>query len=385
MMRVIVLATVSSLLVVGCRRTFVVVEELEGQSDSNGETSSGGEELGSGEGDTSIADTSGGGDSDGSSSGAMVDCDIPSGHMVCDDEDDPVRILGLDCPGSEFDSIPIVDSTFSSPDGAAWRRVRQYGNAFWEATEGNAMLVMSTGVLPEPDSSRFLEIEVGQTWAEEGGNGNPDGAALPEPVSVASGSAGGAGGMPFMDCDGEGDCSESLPGLWSGTANDLLWLRFEIDVPAGAAGFRADVAVFSAEYPERVGAPANDAFVWWLESNAFTGNLATYDGRPMTVTGLRTLMEDPERNGNAPALARTGFEGVEGTDCELDGKVISPCPQGATSGWLTITGPTEPGETATIVLALFDQGDDDLDTVVVVDNWRWYCRGCDVGATCGAR
>jgi len=332
--------------------------------------------------DTASGDTTGDGGS--SSTGAPVSCDAPMGHQVCDEGNDPFQAIGLGCPGSADDSTPLVGSTFASVDETAWRIARELGNAFWTPREGSNLLVLSTGTLPLPDASGRIELAPAQTHAADGDNGNPDDASLPAPISAAPGSNGGAGGTPFMGCDGVGDCSETLPGLLgAGPVNDLLSMSFDVAVPGRTRGFRVDVAWLSAEFPARVDAAQNDAFVLWVSSEAYVGNIATDAGRPMTATGLRPRLVEAELHGDAPALIGTGMAGSTGGPCTFPWADYAQCPRGAASGWLTLDGPANPGEILTVTAALFDHGDTELDTIVLLDDWRWHCAGCTPGESCG--
>ena len=60
---------------------------------------------------------------------------------------------------------------------------------------------------------------------------------------------------------------------------------------------------------------------------------------------------------------------LDGTGYELDdGDGLR---QGGATGWLTTTTPVTPGETATLRFILFDEGDEILDSAVVIDNFQW--------------
>ncbi len=335
---------------------------------------------------SSAADGSGtASSSDDDSTTEPVTCDAPTGHLVCDEGLDPFRAIGLDCPGNEFESTPLVASAFSSPDETAWRLTRELGNAFWSPREGSQLLVLSTGTLPLPDRSGRIELPSGQTNAADGNNGNPNAAALPEPLSASSGSNDGAGGTPFSACDGVGDCSETLPALLAagGLPHDLIAFSFSVTVPERTHGWRVDLAWLSAEFPSRVGAAANDAFVWWVSSEAYVGNIATEGGAPMTATGLRQRVLERDFVGDAPALIGTGFAGTTAQPCEFPWAAWSACPRAGGSGWLTLDGPANPGEVLGLTAVLFDQGDTELDTMVLIDDWRWDCAGCTPGQDCG--
>jgi hypothetical protein len=314
--------------------------------------------------------------SDGTASDTATDCDVPLPDPTCDAFADPLRTFELACYAD------VAAAMFITADTASWRRAHEFGNAYFAPRFGEALMVMTTGVLAEPDPSGQVAQDVGV--AEPGvANDNPDDVDLPAPMRPTSGSNGGAGGAPFFDCDGLGDCSESLPQPWSqgGRARDLLWWSADVTVPAGARHLALDVAWLTAEFPERVGATANDTFVLWVSSEAFTGNVATLGGQPMTTTGLASLLA--EHTGDDPMLLRTGVDGGTGTPCTVQGAMTPSCPRGAASDWLVLTAAVQPGETATIAGALFDQGDDLLDSMVLLDHFRWGCEACTPGTDCG--
>ncbi len=368
----------------GCRQEFLAAT-IERGADSTSEASSGSTDPSSttstGESSTDASSTTAGGaETFVETTGPLPDCEAPKGHSVCDSDEDPMHAIGLGCGSGPFDSTEVDGVVVSSPDPAALRLCRQYGSSdAFIPTEGGKMLILSTGVLPEPDGAGTLTIPMGQTGVPGGGNANPDADGLPAPIQpIPAGS-----GAPFQDCDGSGDCSNTLPDAWDGgPARDLVWFAFEVPVPPGTFGYRVDLAWFSAEFPEDVGAPG-DVFVWWQSSEAFTGNLAYLDGQALTPTGAASAVVDSGLVGNAPGLLGTGFEGTQPSSCRFDGGTYANCPNGGSTGWLELDGPVVPGEVVQTTVALFDVDSLDIDTTVVIDNWRWNCGGCDAATTCG--
>ena len=204
-------------------------------------------------------------------------------------------------------STDVSGGVFESADGDAWRRAHEFANAFWVSETSTAVLVLSTGRLPAATPSGQVALEPGAGQSSSVDNDNPDGVALPAPIEPMVGSA-----SPYADCDGTGDCSHTLAPAWD-AAHDLVWLRIEADVPPGVRGYTARVAFFTAEYPERIGAAVSDMFVWWTDSAAFTGNLATWQGAAATVTGLADVLS--LHTAADPSLPRTGFDGTTGEPC----------------------------------------------------------------------
>ena len=342
-------AAVVPLLALGCNASYVaaVAEETEGASGGGSSASSG--NVTSSNDPTTLDGTA-------ASSGDTEDttaepCDPPSPLEDCDASADALRAPEILC----YDDVAAVN--FESLDPNAWRRARELGNANWVSTESEAILVLSTGTLPAPGMVGEINVEPGAGELSPTDNENPNGVALPE------------------DVDGE-----LLGPAFGGQADDLLWFTFDATVPPGVRGYTMRVGFLSAAYPEDLGADVSDLFVWWHESEAFVGNLATWQGRPANVAGLGDRMH--AFAGEHPMLLRTGIDGTTGELCEIEGETVN-CPIGATTGWMNLRGPAEPGETIHIVAALLDQGSLERDTLVTLDGFEWVCDGCTPGDTCG--
>lgn len=379
----------------GCRSEFVVGVQSSGDG-SGGDSS--GTHATTTSGDDGAVTTSEGSSStgptcdeptDGTSeadSGEAPPCEAPMGHTVCDADADPFHAIGLDCGGDD-QATPILAPTITG-DAVTLAVGSRYGsdaNQQWVPKEGSKLLVLTTGTL-DVVADR-IEVPLGRTYAADGDNPNGDG-DLPAPIEPSSGMAPGPCAVPYVGCDLVGDCSDSLPPVWDaagGVARDLAWMRFDVAVPAGTFGWRVDLAWFSAEYPEAHAEVGSDAFVWWQTSERFTGNAATIDGAAMTVAGVGATIASDGFVGNAPELAGTGYESVEVAACETPwvDYTAGDCPNGGSTPWMTLFGPAHPGETMTMVVAVYDGGDADIDTAVLLDNWRWDCDGCTPGSGCG--
>ncbi len=302
-----------------------------------------------------------------------LDC-APSPLSPCTVGQDPLRAMGVAC----FEGVS--NTSFTSPDPDAWRTPHEFGNSYWVSSDNEAILAISTGRLSAPTPSGLVTLDPGVAHPGSA-NDNPDGVDAPPPIDIAPGSNGGAGGSPFVDCDGAGDCSDTLQSAWTaGAAHDLAWLSFDASVPANASGYAVRVALLTAEYPERVGAANSDTFVWWAASESYTGNLATLDTAPFNVAAIVPYIT---YGGDHPAMLRTGMDGFLTDACTDGSNTYDPCPTGAATSWLELRGPAVPGETVSIVAALFDQVDDLLDTTVLLDAWQWRCDGCTPGIDCG--
>ena len=332
------------------------------------------------------AATTGGAD-DGADDDAGPDevCYAPATYVPCDGEagaptSDPFQAIGLGCPGTDQEAIAIDGTSFEYIADQTWAIIAGFGtfeqadgSLLWspprpEASPdpddpppngGNNMLMLSTGLIAEPDAQGVVVETTDQEL--NGDNGNDDTDELPPPLSPMLGSNGGAGGTPFSACDGINDCSDSLYEHWVlngwNEPNDKIWMGFNLEVPDGTHGFIFDFAYFSSEWPGYIDSQYNDLFIAWSTSETYTGNLTFVNNAPLTITslhhagGFAYTEDDPE-------LAGTGFQ------------------DNAATGWFSAKGSATPGETLEIVFFLADMGDSSLASAVLLDNFRWDCKGC---------
>lgn len=303
-------------------------------------------------------------------SSGVADCSRPAPLPGCDEAADPLRAPEIAC----YDGIAAARFVSDAPN--AWRRAREFGNANWVSEESEAILVLSTGALPDAGVVGEVNMAPGAAELASVDNDNPDAvSSLPAGITPTFGSD---SGTPYTDCDGVGDCSGTLANAFVGSADDLVWFTFDATVPADVRGYTVRVGFLSAEYPEAIGANATDLFVWWHENQDYVGNLATWRGEAANVTGLAPRMD--AFTGGHPMLLRTGMDGM--TTCDAGG-TVADCPVGAATAWMQLRGPAVPGETIHIAAALFDQGTLDRDTIVVLDGFQWSCESCVPGESCG--
>lgn len=291
-------------------------------------------------------------------------CEAPSMLVPCDglaDAPDPFQAMGLGCALGTDEAIPLVSAALHSADASAWAIATRLGThdqpdgtPTWGPTHGEQLLAISSGFVATPDAAGAITMDA----LDQDANDNPDDKPLPAPMTSTPGS----NGTPFMGCDGVGDCSDTLWEQWlagGSAAHDLLWFQLRVEVPGGTHGFGLDFAWLSEEYPESVGTTFNDMLVVWSSSETYVGNLCLVDEAPCTVTGLWPV----PYQGPAPELAGTGFAptGLE---------------DGGATGWARIKGSAAPHEQLELTVALFDMGDQELDTLVLLDGFGWDCEGC---------
>ncbi len=334
-----------------------VTDSTSSDGGSTGGSSSGGSSDGGTTGAVSASDSN-------SETGVDPNCEAPGDLISCDaGTDDPFQAMGLGCVGNANQVIPIANTVFSSPDAGAWRIATQLGSfidpvsnaPLFSPREGDSFLVISSGLIVAPDGQGVITMDDFDTYNT---NGNPDVNVLPAPMTTIDGSNNGAGGTPFVNCDGVNDCSDTIESQWglgNSDPEDMLWFQFDTQVPGGTNGWAVDFAYFSVEFPEWVDTEFNDIFLVWSDSETYTGNLCFVNDQPCTVTALWPVAYQE----NSPELAGTGFQSG-----------------GGGTGWFTMQGSAAPGETLQLTTAIFDMGDSALDTLVLLDNWRWDCEGC---------
>jgi hypothetical protein len=169
------------------------------------------------------------------------------------------------------------------------------------------------------------------------------------------------------------------------SVNDYTEIRMSLLVPTNARSFSFDFVFLTSEYPEYSCSDYNDTFIAWLKSQAYDGNIS-FDGSHNTIQVNSAFF------GADPAeLAGTGYEVLVQDDpfgggCSFAGlgqpragctrpNVGSTCTVGGTTGWLTTTAPVTPGEMVDLTFSIFDEGDGILDSMVIIDNFRWEVTG----------
>ena len=181
----------------------------------------------------------------------------------------------------------------------------------------------------------------------------------------------------------------------SDKVNDVIGLTLQVKVPLNAKGFQFDFDFYSGEWPEWVCTTYNDSFVAWLQSEAFPGTGGdlniSYDskGNPVSVnnaffdqctanasTGCcKSLGLGPEgcsKTATGTAACAGGPADLSGTGFQDDGTYcVAPSTGGGATGWLTTTAPVKAGEVITLQFLIWDTGDVNYDSSVLIDNFMW--------------
>lgn len=168
--------------------------------------------------------------------------------------------------------------------------------------------------------------------------------------------------------------------------NDVVDLRLELKAPPNASGIKFDFNFHSGEWPAYICSEFNDGFVAYLSAQGFNGGKPdniSFDSKknPVSVNngffdrctpGAQVGCEAGAKpaTSTCPAgpaeLAGTGF-GVLGTYCEGGKESVA----GGATGWLSSQAAVKAGETFTLDLMIWDTGDGNLDSSVLLDNFTW--------------
>jgi hypothetical protein len=178
-------------------------------------------------------------------------------------------------------------------------------------------------------------------------------------------------GFPVSDYSTCGDI-EMVPG--TNNANDSIALELVLRVPTNAGSLSFDFDFYTFEYHQFVCSFFNDAFVALLYSKVgetpADHNIAfDSQGNPVSVNnGFVEVCVPFTYNGSKAMVPFTRrFPCKLGTR-ELGGTGFE---QRAATGWLQTHTNVFPGEEITLRFAIWDAGDEILDSTVLLDNFKW--------------
>jgi Cys-rich repeat protein len=197
-----------------------------------------------------------------------------------------------------------------------------------------------------------------------------------------------AGGLPSsVGCNANGCPAGS-------GANDPASVQLKIRVPTNARSFSYDFRFFSAEFQLYQCSTFNDFFLSLLRSAWVPGPVGpctvAEDCESATCTAGMCVKASPlpaDRNiafdsKNNPLSVNNGFFQVcvpkagacgvcasGNSDLALTGMQINNT--GGGTEWLTNDAPVQAGETITLDLMIFDVSDHLLDSLILLDNFRW--------------
>ena len=239
----------------------------------------------------------------------------------------------------------VIDAKFTRADGSLCSDALQKGvltqfgiNNFPQ--EGDRMAAFSSGTARSNWEPGFVPPN---------GSGYGAGQLTTPPAGFPQNSAGCATGKAAIDSCG---------------------LELLLRAPTNAESFSFDFDFFSSEYPEWVCTAFNDTFIALYDgaSNPFADKNISFDqnGDPVSVNvGFFGIPGGPTIQ--HPLLAATGHDGV----CPDDDHNGDLYVCGGGTDWLRTSAPVNRGEEIKIRYLIWDTGDRQWDSTVLLDNFKW--------------
>ena len=294
-----------------------------------------------------------------------------------------------DCDGVVDNVDPPCDDGLPLDDGDPFSGARAIELCQTEDPFGvkwgvlQAAYVRANGVGAPLPLQRGIKAGFGPNVNPQGGksllvlsSGHARAAADPDACGATSCSLSGAGTAPpgfpleVPGCEG------------SPQINDDIALELQIRVPTNAEGYSFDFKLHSFEYPQWVCTEYNDQFIALISPappGSIAGNVSFTDNGPVGVNmGLFDVC-DPATLGDWASYCSAGCPPAPSPYCasgtgELAGTGFAEWDAaghaGATS-WLRTSAPVLAGSTITVRLAIWDAGDQSLDSTILLDHWQW--------------
>lgn len=286
---------------------------------------------------------------DPNSGGALIG---PNAIEVPLDNDGEPELVDNDCDGEVDEGIAPCPTDFPLDDALAYAAAIDVCHEVIRGQQSPIMNPLSQNVL----------AEYGNTYVPLAG---------PSFAVLSTGIAHDANSPTFVDQNLGFGISTAHPDQQPGDPSDvqdISSLTLDLQVPANARSLSFDFNFMSVEFPEFVGLGFNDTFLALVESEAFTGNVSfdSMGNRVSINVGFFDVCApslSPSCTGEADLLG-TGFENGTTDD-------------GGGTGWLTTTTPVIPGEKITVTFMIYDEGDDILNSTVLIDNFRWGLEDVD--------
>ena len=277
-------------------------------------------------------------------------------------------------------SLPYFEDDYKTFAAAA-----KFGNNI-TPLEGSKMAILSTGQWDNPTKDEECaklssgDMKTASTIPEDWINMMPD-CTIPKAPSC--------GGTAVDD-----NLSNQCEGKNIPSVQDPIMLTLKVKVPVNVRAFEFRLFFFSVEYPNTVCSKNNynDFFIALLDSK----NNETYPEEEQNPHD-KNLAKDEKGNPVGVDLAPNGLFQV----CGSNGSYSENCTQGTTllegtgfdkyssggTGWLVTRGNVVPGETITLRLALWEQGevgygpDHSWDSTVLLDGFKWLPAPAKAGTS----
>ncbi len=314
-------------------------------------------------------------------------CDDGSLRIDSRSAEDAARAIGL-CKFIDEDEPGwgVISARFTTADGTGGLKnpmmvglLPTFGAA--EPRAGESVLALSTGVARAPGQAgytpacdMFCSGPLGDLFGcptDPGENATPpDG--YPKESTECEAVSGGLGGL--FDPEAR--------------AFNQAALELKIRAPTNANSFAFDSVFYTYEFPNFICSQFNDFFVVLKEprpADVPDGNIV-FDAAGNSIGVNSGLLAVCDVNAQDPLAAKQfacdqGTSLLQGTGYGASESSCGAPSGGASTGWLQTTAPVARGEVLTIRFAIWDTGDQTLDSTALIDNFRWSIEEPDVETT----
>ena len=245
---------------------------------------------------------------------------------------------------------------------------------------GTTMAALSTGTARAPGDAGYVHPQNGKKAGQIGNYDAKTQSGGPPDYIAAHG-----GLFPSP-----ANCSSQCQGQACNTSYDSVNLKARIRVPTNAKSFSYRFKFYSAEYPEFLCRQYNDFFVTLLSSSWLPDPNANppEDPLPTDKNIAFDANKDPVSVNNAFFQICFPVAGAPPGSCpggtlDLVGTGMGGWDQDLSDGggtvWLTNDAPVVPGETIELEFVTWDAGDHNVDSLVLLDKFRWNVTPSTVG------
>jgi hypothetical protein len=246
--------------------------------------------------------------------------------------------------------------------------------------KGTTIAALSTGTARDETDVGYIHPQNGQNSGQKGNFDAMTAAPIPADYLAANG-----GKLP-QGKDSMGNACPACSGANCTTAFDSVNFKMRVRVPTNAKSFSYRLKSYSAEYPEYTCQQFNDFFITRLKTSWLPdpNNPNPLDPKNQPLPIDRNIAFDAFNNpisvNNAFYDVCFPYFGAPATACsngtlELVGTGMGgwngDLKDGGGTVWLTNEANVVPGETIEVEFIIFDAGDHNVDSIVLLDYFRW--------------